>query len=119
MIRVPIKKKAGNAILLIPLAALGAIVWLTFLWMDGADRRHADQIIVKIEDYRRHEGRLPDTNDQPLMKTLGFASGVGWIPDYQPLDGSDYRITLLRGFDGPYWIYESKAGGWRFGYPSG
>ena len=110
-------KKAGNAILLILLAALAGMVALGFFWMKNADRRNADQIIAKIEDYRRQEGRLPDPDDHSLMKSLGFElGGVGWHPDYQPLEPASYRITLLKGFDGPYWIYESQSASWRFGY---
>lgn len=109
-------KKTGNAILLIPFAALAVIVALGFFWMEKADRRNANQIIARIEDYRRHEGRLPDPEDRHLMQTLGFELGaVGWHPDYQLLDAASYRITLLKGFDGPYWIYEAKSTSWRLG----
>ncbi|GEP44645.1 hypothetical protein [Brevifollis gellanilyticus] len=118
MIRVPIQKeKTGNAILLIPVAALAGMVGLALFWMGGADRRNADQIVSKIEGYRLHEGHLPNPEDQQLMKALGFKPAAGWIPDYEPLDSSSYRITLLGGLDGPFWIYESKPRAWRYGYP--
>ena len=73
----------------------------------------ANRIISRIEEYRHREGRLPDPADDPLMKSLGFELRIGWDPDYQPLDAANYRITILEGFDGPYWIYESESGQWR------
>ncbi len=105
-------------ILLIPIVALASVVWLAFLWMNGADRRHADQIISKIEDYRRHEGHLPNPEDQLVMKDLGFKLQTGWTPDFELLDAASYRITLLGASEGPYWIYESKFAAWHLGNPS-
>ncbi|MES2598297.1 MAG: hypothetical protein V4662_23385 [Verrucomicrobiota bacterium] len=116
MIRVPTKKKTGNAILLIPFAALAGMVALAFFWTGDADRKNADQIISKIEDYRLHKGRLPNPEDRPLMQDLGFKLQTGWNPDFELLDEVSYRITLLGDSKGPYWIYESKSGAWRLGH---
>lgn len=107
-------KKAGNEILLIPFAALAGMVGLCVILMGDADRRNAEQIILKIEDYRRQEGHLPDPENHSLMQTLGFELRIGWNPDYEPLDSANYRIALLRDLDGdgPCWFYESKSAVW-------
>jgi hypothetical protein len=52
------------------------------------------------------------------MLSLGFDLRVGWHPDYEPLDATYYRITILEGMDGPYWFYESKSHEWHQGYPT-
>lgn len=77
----------------------------------------ADRITSRIEEYRGREGRLPDPENHSLMHTLGFELRIGWHPDYEPIDATNYRITILEGMDGPYWIYESRSQEWYHGYP--
>jgi hypothetical protein len=52
------------------------------------------------------------------MLSLGFELRVGWHPDFERLDSTNYRITILEGMDGPYWFYESKSQEWHHGYPT-
>jgi hypothetical protein len=78
-----------------------------------AERRSADRIIAAIEDYREAHGRLPDSRDHEVMKSLGFELRVGWHPDYQVSEKGLYRITVLEGFDGPCWTYDSFTKRWR------
>ena len=109
--------KMRNAILILLVVAVTAIgFW--FFSMGGSNRVNADQIISRIEEYRRREGRLPDPANHSLMQTLGFELRVGWCPDYEPLDATNYRITIIEGFDGPCWFYESKSNQWSHGYPA-
>ena len=82
-----------------------------------AERRNADRIIAAIEDYRGTHGQLPDSLNDEVMKRLGFELRVGWHPDYQVGKKGLYRITILEGFDGPYWTYDSSSQVWRKGFP--
>lgn len=84
-------------------------------WVTTAERRNADRIIEAIEDYRETHGHLPDARDHEVMKRLGFELRVGWRPDYQVGEKGLYRITILEGFDGPYWSYDSFSQVWRIG----
>ena len=85
-------------------------------WDFTAERRNAYQIVEAIENYRQTHGRLPDSSDHEVMKGLGFELLVGWHPDYQIIGKEIYRITILEGFDGPYWIYDSSSKRWRKGF---
>ena len=99
-------------------AAAATIVGLWLGLMADTKWTNAERIISNIEKYRQREGRLPDPANHSLMQELGFELGVGWLPDYEPLDAANYRITILVGFDGPYWFYESTSKRWVHGYPS-
>lgn len=104
----PMKRRV---ISLLILAAAVAGGW--FYWESTAERRSADRIIVAIEDYRKTHGRLPDSRDHEVMKSLGFQLRAVWHPDYQVGEKGLYRITILEGFDGPYWTYDSFSQMWR------
>lgn len=106
-----------RVIILLILAAMVAGGW--FYQESTAERRNADRIIAAIEDYRRTHGRLPESGDHELMKNLGFDLRVGWHPDYQVGEKGLYRITILEGFDGPYWTYDSFTQMWRKDFPPG
>lgn len=108
--------KMRNAILILIVVAVAAIGFWFFL-MGGPKRMNANRIISKVEEYRLREGRLPDPENHSLMLSLGFELRVGWHPDYETLDATNYRITILEGMDGPYWFYESKSHEWHRGYP--
>jgi hypothetical protein len=97
------------------LAAMVAGFWI--YWESTAERRNANRIISAIEAYRESHGRLPDSSDQETMKHLGFELRVGWHPDYQVGEKGLYRLTILDGFDGPYWVYESFSQRWRKDFP--
>lgn len=110
------RRRTRVALISITLLAVAAVViWL--VPMGDTERRSADRIISKIEEYRGREGHLPDPADTALLQSLGFELSTGLLPDYQPLDSTDYVITILKGFDGPYWFYESKNQTWRRGFP--
>lgn len=96
------------------LILLGAGAWL---FSDPTGKRHANRIIAAIADYRESHWRLPDPDSHEVMEELGFEWREGWHPAYQQTLEGGYRITILRGFDGPYWYYESIAGEWVYGFP--
>jgi len=99
------------------ISLLPALLCWRFFSLGGSDRLKANRIISRIEDYRHRAGHLPNRADDALMQALGFELRVEWDPDYEPLDDTSYRITIFRGFDGPYWFYESKSNRWTHGMP--
>jgi hypothetical protein len=101
------------------LVALPLLAWAGYwlLFMGGWDRVTARPVISAIEAYRQREGRLPEPSDTALLQSLGFEVRVGLHPDYQKIGSEDYVVTVLKGFDGPYWLYESANKKWRYGYP--
>ena len=109
------KSMKRRAICLLILAAVITGGWI--YWASMAERRNADRIIAAIETYRETDGQLPDSRDHEVMKQLGFELRVGWHPDYQVGEKGLYRITILEGFDGPYWTYDSFSQMWRKDFP--
>ena len=100
------------------LLCLVAVIAAGWIYRDStAERRNADRIIAAIEKYRETHGKLPDPHDHEEMKRLGFELRAGWHPDFQVDQKGLYRITILEGFDGPYWIYDSFSQMWRRDFP--
>ena len=100
------------------LLCLVAVIAAGWIYRDStAERRNADRIIAAIEKYRETHGKLPDPHDHEEMKRLGFELRAGWHPDFQVDQKGLYRITILEGFDGPYWIYDSFSQMWRRDVP--
>jgi hypothetical protein len=96
---------------------IGFVAWWVWSFFDGG-RWSANRIVNRIENYRQIHGRLPDQDDLGLLQSLGFEIGpVGTFPDYRNYAGSDYMITILVGFDGPYWYYDSRTKTWHHGNP--
>lgn len=106
------KLRLALVIAFIAACAVGG-VW----WESTAARRNAGRIIAAIEEYRGIHGRLPGSENHQVMKSLGFELRAGWHPDYEIQD-KEYRITILEGFDGPYWTYHSLTRTWTRAFPS-
>lgn len=94
------------------------IIACAIFWSATSERRNANQIVNAIEEYRENHRSLPNPDDHEVMKSLGFELRVGWYPDYVADEQGFYEITLLGGFDGPYWIYHSRTKTWIEGYPT-
>lgn len=104
-----------KALILSILSGLSVVLVSLFL-LRTADRRNANKIIAAVDEYRATYGQLPDPDDQKIMKELGFEMRMEWFPDYQMGENGNFRITILQGFDGPYWIYDSSMKSWREGF---
>ena len=106
-----------NKLLIVGVMVLVAGTGYWLLFRGGWDRVSTQPIISAIEEYRHRQGHLPDPADTALLQSLGFELRVGLHPDYQRISSTDYVVTVLKGFDGPYWLYESSTQKWRHGYP--
>lgn len=79
-----------------------------------APRRKATHFIIAIEEYRTKHGRLPHPDEHAILNKLGFKEQA--TPHFQYDIGEkqlSYRITIVEGFDGPYWTYNSLTQNWR------
>ncbi len=109
---------------------IGLIFLLTiilyFIWVTlpvsinrYVDIKFGDSVIEKIEDYRKINGRLPETDDWRTLKTLGFRDKVAFlVPEYQKLNDDNYELRYIEGFDGPYLLWNSKDKIWKEGMPT-
>lgn len=94
------------------LAVLGLFVYEGYF----QDQWHGERVVEAVEAYRVEHGALPDVEDQEVMLGLGFELTEGWYPDFQVLEGGEYRLVFLKGFDGPYLIYDSRKRVWFEGF---
>ncbi len=109
---------------------IGLIFLLTiilyFIWLTlpvsinrYTDIKFGDSVIEKIEDYRKTNGRLPETGDWQTLKTLGFRYKVDFlVPEYQKLNDDNYELRYIEGFDGPYLLWNSKDKIWKEDMPT-
>jgi hypothetical protein len=96
------------------IVCVGAIV--LFL-SQKSEKALAVKVIQAILAYQAASGSLPDPADAALMESLGFELRAGWHPDYLPDKDGTFQISLLKGFDGPYWTWDSRIREWTMSYP--
>jgi hypothetical protein len=75
--------------------------------------KFGNELIKNIEQYKSENDRLPNTDDWKLLDNLGFEkTDLGTNPTYEKIDLKTYRITFIKGFDGPYLTYENNNKKW-------
>ena len=90
----------------------GILPW-EFQYWNWMDIKSGNAIIANLEQFHREHGRLPDQYNQSEMAALGFEpNAVAYNPLFSA-QGSDYEITYVHGFDGPYIVYSSHTKKWR------
>ena len=97
------------------------VIWLTLPVSIHryTDIKFGDCVIEKIEDYRKTNGRLPETDDWQILKTLGFRDKVDFlVPEYEKLNDDNYELRYIEGFDGPYLLWNSKDKIWKEDMPT-
>lgn len=105
-----------HALYLITAAGLLVIVWMffhAFGWFLYLDKQHAESIADNVTEYFTLHGKLPDSDDTELMQSLGFERAAEQRhPVYYPRTTTEFELGLHRGFDGPYYCYNSTTGEW-------
>jgi hypothetical protein len=113
-------------LILIGLIIILTLIALYFIWwnLPLTINRHSeiklgDKVIENIDDYRKTNRKLPQWNDWEALKRLGiqFDNDVS-IPEYKNLNDSIYELYFIKGFDGPYLMWNSIERKWKMGFPS-
>jgi hypothetical protein len=79
----------------------------------SSDIKKGNIIIKNLTDYKLIQGHLPETGDWKTLEQLGFSTNdVGTQPDYKKLSDTNYELTFLKGFDGPYLTYDLTFNKW-------
>jgi len=109
---------------IIGVLALGTIICLiTWLNLPVTINRYYDikfsnEIIQKIEDYKKTNG-LPKTDDWETLKQFGFRDKIDYLePTYQKLNDDAFELIFVEGFDGPYLLWNSKEREWKEDMPT-
>ena len=75
-----------------------------------------NELIVNIENYRKENNSIPETNDDKILETLGFESEMSFLPQYHKINTTDYMLLYCWGFDPPWLYYYSKTKEWDYGF---
>lgn len=83
-----------------------------------SDIKLGNKIIGQIDEYKIANG-LPESGDWETLKKFSFEdNSASLVPDYQKLDNETYELAFLKGFDGPYLLWNSKDREWKMGFPT-
>ena len=92
------------------LLMLPRVPW-TFVYAREINQGNA--LAAKIEDFRKHHGRLPDPDNTAELLSLGFEIRMNCHPHYKRIGDDRYELAYAVGFGGTNIIYASGDGQWR------
>lgn len=96
------------------------VYWnLPFEITHQSDIKLGNKLIEKIDSYKIRNNKLPDNYDMKTLEQLGFKiEMLGTNPSYASNQNGEYEIVFLKGFDGPYLMWNSKDKKWKFDSPT-
>lgn len=102
------------------LIAIGLIYFnLPFEVTRKSDIDFGNELVSKIEQFKKENNRLPETDDWKVLDKLGFKTEMlGTDPTYQKITQKEFELIFLEGFDGPYLLYNSKSNKWSMDFPT-
>ncbi|WP_139856815.1 hypothetical protein [Aequorivita sinensis] len=108
-------------LILIPiiLVVIGLIYFnLPFEITRKSDINLGNILAGKIEQFKKKNNELPNTDDWKVLEELGFKTEMlGTDPTYQKINDNEFELIFLEGFDGPYLLYNSKSDNWSMDFP--
>ena len=82
-----------------------------------SDIKLGNELIEKIEDYKKSNGKLPETNDWQTLEKLGLQKDKVEKPVYTKDQNGNYELVYIDGFDGPYLLWNSQEKKWTIDFP--
>ncbi|MBW7676428.1 hypothetical protein [Chryseobacterium chendengshani] len=83
-----------------------------------SDIRFGNELIQKIQDYKKTNNKLPENHDWQTLKKLGFKmEDLGTKPLYAKDSTNTYELSFSDGFEGPYLMWNSQEGKWTIDFP--
>ena len=82
-----------------------------------SDIKFGTELIEKIENYKKINGKLPETNDWQTLEKLGFKKDESAKPTYTADPDGNYELVYTDGFDGPYLLWNSQEKKWTVDFP--
>jgi hypothetical protein len=85
----------------------------------SADLNFGNKLVDKINEYRKENNKLPETDNWETLERLGFKMEMlGTKPFYEKINEKEFELIYLEGFDGPYLLYNSQKGKWAVDFPT-
>ena len=106
------------AILILLISSL-VVYWnLPFEINRKSEIKFGNELIEKIELYKKTYKKLPKSDEWKTLEKLGFKIELlGTKPSYESNNG-EYELVFYEGFDGPYLMWNSKERKWKIDYQS-
>ena len=83
-----------------------------------SDIKLGNELIEKIEGYKKSNGKLPANNDWRTLEKLGFTmKDLGTTPSYVKDSSNNYELVYIDSFDGPYLLWNSQEKKWTIDFP--
>jgi hypothetical protein len=82
-----------------------------------SDIKFGNELIQKIEDYKKINQKLPENNDWQTLEKLGFKKDEAANPVYASDENGNYEFVYFEGFDGPYLMWNSQERKWTIDFP--
>jgi hypothetical protein len=96
---------------------IAGLLWLRLpvLTTRYADIRRGGELSYRLEEYQRQHKSLPSDSDWYTLKQIGFTDTEieRAYPEYVKLDSSTYQLIFVKGFDGPYLMWNSSERKWK------
>ncbi|RZJ49233.1 MAG: hypothetical protein EOO19_05920, partial [Chryseobacterium sp.] len=67
-----------------------------------SDIKFGNELIRKIENYKKTNQKLPENNDWQTLEKLGFKKDEAANPIYTSDEHGNFELVYFEGFDGPY-----------------
>ena len=78
--------------------------------------KFGNQLVERIENFRIQNGSIPKTTDYEILQLFGFENDESFLPIYQKINATDYKLIYCWGFDPPWLYYYSKTKKWDYGF---
>lgn len=110
------KVKRNGIILLITTIVM---LFIYFISKDTRTKR-GNEIIRNIELYKSETGQLPKNHDWQTLRTLGFnpKEMEKAYPEYSKINDTTFELVFVKGFDPPYFMWNSNERIWKEGFPT-
>ena len=112
--------KTGSKLVLSITSAAGVAWWLLPLsFTRYPDINCGNTLVQQIDGYYRQHHVLPNNDDWPKLKQLGFTDEEleKASPEYRKVSNTAYELTFIEGFDGPYLMWNSQERKWKTEFP--
>jgi hypothetical protein len=111
-----------SRILKLSSVSLGVALIAGLLWLSlpvsvirYADTRRGEELSFRLEEYQRKHKSLPLDSDWHTLRQIGFTNAEieRAYPEYVKLDSTTYQLVFVKGFDGPYLMWNSSGRKWK------
>jgi hypothetical protein len=113
--------KTGSMLLLGSALTAGIFWWALPLSVTRyQDIARGNTLSQQLDSYYRQQQALPNTGNWPKLKQIGFSTEElkKAYPEYRKISNTTYELTFVKGFDGPYLMWNSQERKWKMGLPA-